>query len=488
MPGSRLQCIFLPVFLILAAAAGAGGQVFHRVVDPRGGGDHTTIQAAIDAAPSNPSTRTLVFIREGVYREKVVIPPAKTNLSLIGDPLGEVVITWDDHAGKNGLSTANSYTLWADANGLYLENITIRNAAGPVGQAVALRTTGDSMVFRSCTFAGFQDTYYAHKRRQYNYRCRIEGATDFIFGDATTVFDSCTVCSVPGGQYITAPADAKTITAVAGGNVLHGLLFRYCQLTAAAGVSAQSCYLGRPWQPAASSVFIECTLGPHVRPEGWSVWSGNNHTTGFFAEYNSRDEQGGPADVSRRVAWSYQLDQPAADSHYNLPFFFRKEGRSWDPLRVMRALPAPGNPLLEGTTLHWNSVDGALGYVVHAGARLGGFTAGTAFALDSIPGGETLISVRAVSSSGATGKSVSLLATCAGREAQKGELILQEGGKVRFATPLHYRLFTLRGELAGQGNGSHLRLEGYPPGIYVLRATSPDGRRETEKIVVTNEQ
>ncbi len=472
------------LLIILLAITCAKGQVFDRVVDPSGNGNYRTIREAIQSVPSGSPARTLIFIREGVYQEKIVIPPDKANLSLIGEGAEKVVISWEDYSGKNGLSTANSYTVWADGNGLYAENLTIRNTAGPVGQAVALRTTGDTMVFKNCTFSGFQDTYYAHKKRQYHYKCRIEGATDFIFGDATAVFDSCRVVCLQGGQYITAPADAKTVTSVPGGSVLHGLLFRRCQVTSASGVGASSYFLGRPWQPAASSVFIGCTLGPHIRPEGWSAWSGNNHLTSFFAEYKSRDGQGAPADVSRRVAWSYQLDQQAAESYYNLPFFFRKDGKTWDPERIVKDLPSPPSLRLSGKELQWEAVGNSIGYVIDTESGLLGYTRGTSFLPDTLPAGGA-VRVRAVSHYGAVGlPAFFMLPTGPGvtGRPEKTSLMAVEGTLVNFTGQVSFALYTVRGELAASGNCRSVDLKGYKPGVYLIRATTGHGRTETKKI------
>ncbi len=213
-------------------------QVFDFVVDAAGSGDFTSIQDAISAVSDNSSERTLIFIKNGIYYEKVLVPASKINVSLIGQSAHGVILTYDDNPQK-GTSPADTYTLHADADGFYAENITVENTSGKVGQAIAIRTTGDTMAFKNCRFLGFQDTYYAHKRRQYNLKCFVQGGTDFIYGDATTVFDSCTINCVNGGSYISAPADTKLVTNIAGTNFLHGLLFRFCNVTADEDVSAK---------------------------------------------------------------------------------------------------------------------------------------------------------------------------------------------------------------------------------------------------------
>ena len=78
-----------------------------------------------------------------------------------------------------------------------------------------------------------------------------------------------------------------------------------CILTAEPGVD--KVYLGRPWRPYASVVFLECRMGKHIRPEGWHNWrNAANEKTARYAEYASAGEG---ADPESRVSWSSQLDE-----------------------------------------------------------------------------------------------------------------------------------------------------------------------------------
>ncbi|WP_337070872.1 pectinesterase family protein, partial [Pontibacter sp. 13R65] len=106
-----------------------------------GSGTHTSIKRAVDAVLTNRSTRTLIFVKNGIYEEKIHIP--FSNISLIGESRDGVIVSWDDYSDKPGtnISTATSYTIWAAGDDLYMENMTVRNTAGNVGQAVAIRTT-----------------------------------------------------------------------------------------------------------------------------------------------------------------------------------------------------------------------------------------------------------------------------------------------------------------------------------------------------------
>lgn len=145
-----------------------------------------------------------------------------------------------------------------------MENITIENSAGPVGQAVALHIEGDRCVFRNCRFLGHQDTMFAsgENARQYYVDCYIEGTTDFIFGPATAVFEKCVIHSKKN-SYVTAASTPDWVD--------YGFVFIDCTLTAAAGID--EIYLGRPWRDYARTVFIRTDMEAHILPEGWHNWS-----------------------------------------------------------------------------------------------------------------------------------------------------------------------------------------------------------------------
>jgi len=262
-----------------------------------GSGNFTTIQAAVDAARSFPDKRVTIHVKNGIYREKVVVPSVNAKLSIIGEDAAKTIITWDDYFGKINRgrnSTFYTYTLLVIADDFYAENLTVENSAGPVGQALALFVKGDRCVFRNCRLLGNQDTLYTDglNSRQYFDGCYIEGTTDFIFGPATALFNNCTVHS-KRDSYITAASTPE--------GKPFGYVFMNCKITAAP--EAKKVYLGRPWRDYAKTVFIGCELGAHIVPEGWSNWSGTGRDkTAYYAEYNNR---GAGADISRRVPWSH---------------------------------------------------------------------------------------------------------------------------------------------------------------------------------------
>ena len=65
-----------------------------------GSGNFKTIQEAIFAVRDLSQQQVTIHIKNGVYREKLVIPGWKTNITLLGESRDSTIITYDDHAGK----------------------------------------------------------------------------------------------------------------------------------------------------------------------------------------------------------------------------------------------------------------------------------------------------------------------------------------------------------------------------------------------------
>lgn len=282
------------------------------VVAQDGSGDVFTIQAAINLVPDyRKDNETRILVRQGTYKEKLIIPASKQSVSLIGE--GEVVISGNDYAKKlnimgEEMGTSGSSTCYIYGNDFYAENITFENTAGMVGQAVAALIDSDRAIFYRCRFLGHQDTLYPYGKernvRQYYKECYIEGTVDFIFGwSATAYFDNCTINSKRDKGYIAAPATPQGTD--------YGFVFSHCHLTADAGV--ENVYLGRPWRPYGQAVYLYCKMDNHIHPEGWRVWHNkDNLTTPTMGEYGNT---GDGASMLQRVSWADEIADP---SHYNI--------------------------------------------------------------------------------------------------------------------------------------------------------------------------
>ena len=302
------------VFLLVGSATFAKAQTKYPPiinVAQDGSGNYKTIQEAVNAVRDLGAKEVKIFIKNGIYHEKLIIPSWKTHISLIGESRDSTIITNADYSGKsyaNGndiygmskFSTYTSYTVLVQGDDFTAQNLTIENTSGRVGQAVALHVEADRVTVANCSIRGNQDTLYATKEssRQYYLNCSIEGTTDFIFGEATAVFQNCMIKSL-SNSYITAAATRP--------GKQFGFVFMDCKLIAAAGVT--KVFLGRPWRPYAKTVFIGTEMGAHIVPEGWSPWTGDamfpdKEKTAFYAEYKNT---GPGATTPKRVSWSKQL-------------------------------------------------------------------------------------------------------------------------------------------------------------------------------------
>lgn len=277
------------------------------VVAKDGSGDFTTVQGAFEAVPLKNKKPVVVYVKSGVYKEKLLLDSTKSFVTLIGEDRFSTVLTCDDHTGKVSPSgqIVNTRTSWSFkilADDFTATNISFQNDAGfTAGQAVAVEADGDRLKFTDCRFLGFQDVLFtaSDKSRQYYEHCYIEGTTDFIFGSSTVWFQQCHIHSKKN-SHVTAASTPKEKP--------FGYVFNDCVLTGDSSLHGVS--LGRPWQPYAAVVYLHCYTGQHIKPEGWSVWNGNdNHLTARYAEYKN---YGPSADAKQRVNWSRQLSDAEA--------------------------------------------------------------------------------------------------------------------------------------------------------------------------------
>lgn len=318
-----MKSIFFSLFLFISVSVLSQDKVYPTtiLVAKEGKADYRRIQEAVNAVRAYSPQHITILIKNGIYNEKVLMPSWFTNVSIIGENKDSTIISYADYSSKflsadtiqnkERFITFNSYTLRVQGNDISMENLTIQNTAGRVGQAVALHVDGDRFLIKNCKLLGNQDTLLtASEGREYFDHCYIEGTTDFIFGNATAVFQSCIIKSLTN-SFVTA---ASTTT-----HQKFGYVFLNCQLIA--GPEATQVYLGRPWRANAKVVFMNCTLGNHIRKEGWENWGKKeNELTAYYAEYNNLGEG---AATNNRVTWSHLLTKKEA-KEYTLKNIFGK--------------------------------------------------------------------------------------------------------------------------------------------------------------------
>ncbi|GGF14993.1 pectinesterase family protein [Hymenobacter cavernae] len=290
------------------------------VVAQDGSGNYRTVQEAFNAVPDFRKKVTTIFIKKGVYKEKLVLAGSKNLVKIIGEDLAQTILTYDDYNQKKNIfgedkGTSGSSSIYIYGGDFSAENITFQNSSGPVGQAVAVWVAGDKARFRNCRFLGFQDTLYTYGygSRQYYKDCYIEGTVDFIFGSSTAWFEDCTIFCKKNG-YVTAASTPDSTR--------YGYVFKNCKITGDA--PAGSFYLGRPWRPYAKTVYLNCDLGPQIKPEGWDHWGNeSNKKTAYYAEYQNKGKGFQP---KQRVPWSHQLTDEEAKQYTR-----DKVLRNWNP-------------------------------------------------------------------------------------------------------------------------------------------------------------
>lgn len=268
------------------------------IVAADGSGDFKSVQEAVDAVGAFQADRTIIYIKKGVYNEKITIPSFRQRISFIGESAESTILTYSDCAKTIGLDgkelgTFGSATVTVYADFFYAEKLTIANTAGMnAGQAVALHAETDRSVLNQVRLLGHQDTLYISRGRQYFKDCYIEGTVDYIFGSATTVFEDCQIHQLQRGGYITASSSPQENE--------YGFVFLNCRLTGDA--PEESVYLGRPWRPYAAVAFVNTWMGSHIHPAGWHNWGEpSRENTSRYAEYGCNGPGYKP---DQRVTWA----------------------------------------------------------------------------------------------------------------------------------------------------------------------------------------
>lgn len=333
-----------------------------------GSGNYSSINAAIAAAPSASSKPHVVYIKAGLYNEFVEIN--KSNITLVGEGADKTVIS-GSRCNADGHETADTavvrkflvdlhilssfiscvhvsqilrfITSFLATSGVYASDfiakgLCIENTSGPRvkdGQAVALLNNSDRSALFHCTLRGFQDTLCALAGKQFYRECRISGTVDFIFGNATAVFQNCElICRLP------LPVQKNTITAQARQNAIDntGFVFQHCSVAAdndlAHAQATIKTFLG---QAFSRTVIMQSDISGIVEPEGWVQWERDPiPDTLYYAEYMNT---GPGADVSRRVNWPgfRVIHDPAEASAFSVENFIR--GKEWLPATGVEFTP-----------------------------------------------------------------------------------------------------------------------------------------------------
>ncbi|KAH6786782.1 Pectin lyase-like superfamily protein [Perilla frutescens var. hirtella] len=305
---------FVALFSSISSITGEDGEgVVSQtiIVDPSGSGGFRTIQAAINSVPSNNQQWTTINIKQGVYKEQVLIPRDKPFIYLKGAGRKYTFIVWDGH------ESIDNATFASEADNTLARDITFSNSynsknPNPIARAVAAKIKGDKSAFYGCAFLGVQDTLWDAQGRHYYKSCTIKGAVDFIFGAAQTHYESCNI------SVDTSTLNGKTAGYIAAqgrenGQDTNGFVFKGCNID-----GNGTTYLGRGWRPYSRVLFYNTQMSDIIVPQGWDAWkAAGKESLLTLSEYNC---SGPGANSSGRVAWEKKLSEGEVNQLTNISF------------------------------------------------------------------------------------------------------------------------------------------------------------------------
>ena len=255
-------------------------------------------KAALTAAQtaSSSGNRFYIFFPNGEYNigantgdanQKTTI--ALPNVSYIGqNPDG--VVLYNKNTTEGIGSTATLY-FTSSANSLYLQDLTLRNKdfrnGTSMGRCVALQDQGTKNIYKNVNVQSNQDTYYSGSGRLYFENSALHGTVDYLCGGGDVFFNECLLyLEDRGGNVITAPATSSN----------WGYVFSNCTIDGFP-INNNSYRLGRPWQNAPRSIYINTKMNILPAADGWTEMG---VVPGLFAEYNSVTATGAIVDLSMR--------------------------------------------------------------------------------------------------------------------------------------------------------------------------------------------
>jgi Pectinesterase/MBG domain/Bacterial Ig-like domain/Immunoglobulin domain len=273
-----------------------------------GSGDFATVQGAVDFVPANNTKRVVILVKKGTYTEIVYVGSTKPFITVRGEDRNLSVIQYANNNNFNPTSTTTRGLFGVDAADFTLENITLRNTTPQGGsQAEAFRGNNNRIVLNRVSLYSFQDTLLLQGQSNqggFVTDSYIEGDVDFMWGSGAVFFQNTEMKMLRSDAFYDQARNG------AGRN---GYVYVNCKFTRAAGITGS--YLNRidPDAFPFSQVVVINSQMDGVRPDPWRfdtpdlAVTAANYPNIRFWEYNSRDLNGNPVDVSQRHPISRQL-------------------------------------------------------------------------------------------------------------------------------------------------------------------------------------
>ncbi|KAK6240011.1 hypothetical protein QUC31_005480 [Theobroma cacao] len=303
------------------------------VVATDGSGTHKTINEAVAAVArmgNRRPQRVIIYVKLGLYSEKVDIDRNVKNVRLVGDGMDKTIVTGSRNV-PDGATILGSATFGVSGDGFWARDMTFENTAAPNKlQAVALRVSSDHSVFYRCSFKGYQNTLFVQSLRQFYRDCHIYRTIDFIFSDAPVVLKNCDIFVK---RSMNQQANMITAQGREDSNENTGISIQGLRVRPAADFDSVKhlfkSYLGRPWKRYSRTVFLKTDLDGLIDPKEWTEWSGSFAlSTLYYAEYMNT---GSGASIAHRVNWpGFHVLDSAQEA---VPFTVSRliQGEAWIP-------------------------------------------------------------------------------------------------------------------------------------------------------------
>jgi len=371
-------------------------------------GDFKAAVAAAAAANPSESNRFVIFFPDGEYditkltgddNGKSTFPTSY--VSFVGQSQDNTVIS--NTTTTEGISvTATLY--FPNNNGMYMQDLTVKNkstyATSSAARQVTIQHKGNKYIFKNVRLLSGQDTYYTNgSGRVYWEGGEIQGTVDFICGDGDVWFEGTNLVMTRNGGYITA---AKTSTE-------WGYVFNNAKINVSNSSFNGTFYLGRSWGHA-KTVFLNTTMYAQPTAAGWGP--DMNAGPDVFAEYNSKNGNGGAINTSQRktyfdggkdasTAKTLKTVWSASDAaKYTLANVIGGSD-GWEPNKLTVQMAAP-KIAQEGSEITWANDENALCWAVFVNGKFKTSVATNKFDLGDVAIGSK-ITVRAANSMGGLG-------------------------------------------------------------------------------------
>jgi len=526
--------------LVFCLSLGWTSQVlaqYQLVVAADGSGNYTSINAAISAAVEafggGFEGRVRIFVKNGVYNEKVMFGSHNTGktlmpVSIVGESRDGVIIqngnyqtqidnTYPDK--KEGsdyyYGTAQCATMTINSEDFYGENFTIINTKDTTVYTTGLYIAGRRQAYKNIKVNARRGTLFIRNGRPaFVMDSYFEGNQEMTASNGTAVIYNSTFKIKGSNAPYSIPEDNIYYDVpVIGDTIRYGHIFRNCSLVAMDTTTAGTIFLATPKARESSAWFMNCKLGAHINPVGIKASSNTvANSRSYFGEYKSVMADGTtPADVSQRATNVRQMSDAyvskyAFNNHIYNKMFGANEAAAyaakpdtvyWNPLKLVAPLGIPQNVAKSGSNLTWNVVEGAIGYVVYLDGAYAGMTDANSFSSASGSGTYTVCSV---SESGSMSKPsgtatqqnyqdlVSILNNIpVGIKSPNSTIfsLFIVDKSIRFETETDCKIFNLSGQcILSRIAQTEISLQSLPKGIYLVKTKDSKYGNNITKVVL----